>query len=127
MKRTPFRRQRRSKAEVQAGTIAGKPWPASWMSEADWQETVEEVFHHHGWVSWHDNTPQRNKAGFLDLMLLKDRAIFVELKARDKNGRPPSLRPGQWEMIGAMQKAGLDVRVWTWPDSEEEMWKEAQT
>ncbi len=124
MKRTPFRRKRRTKAEVQAGTIAGKPWPAAWMSEADWQKTVEDRAHFHGWTTWHDNTPQRNKPGFLDLMLLKDRAMFVELKVRDRNGDANTLSAKQWEMVAAMQAAGLEVRVWTWPDEDDECWEE---
>ena len=54
MKSTAIQRQpfgaKKPKALDPDLRIAGKPWPASWMSEKDWQATVEDYAYHFGWT-----------------------------------------------------------------------------
>lgn len=122
MKRTPMRRVKATERTEEGLLIAGKPWPSSWMSEKDWQSTVEDNAHFYGWVTWHCNMPMRSSAGWFDLALLgSGSALFVELKVRDRHGKAGRVSPHQWEYIAAAQKAGLDARVWTWPDDYDEM------
>lgn len=86
-------------------------------SEADWERAVVQVAHLHGWKvagfraavvgkSW--QTPVRHDAkGWPDLVLVRDRVIFVELKT--KTGR---VRPEQTEWIELLEAARQEVYVW---------------
>lgn len=48
------------------------------MTEHDkFQATVEQLAGWHGWVSWHDFDPRRNKAGWPDLFLCRPPQIIV--------------------------------------------------
>lgn len=55
-------------------------------SEKELQEMVEAVAEANGWLVYHDVDSRRNRAGFPDLVMVKDGdALFVELKT--KKGR----------------------------------------
>lgn len=78
------------------------------MTEAQWQAQVLWVANFCGWWCWHDNDSRRNRAGFLDLLLIRGgRLIWVELKTN--RGR---LRSAQRDMIARLREAGQDVRLW---------------
>jgi hypothetical protein len=94
------------------------------VSEADWERTLVALAAMNGWKvagfraaqigkSW--QTPVRHDAkGWPDLVLVRDRVIFVELKT-DK-GR---VRPEQKDWIDLLQSAGQEVYVWRPSDWDE--------
>ena len=132
MTRTPFRRKPAVTHTEQGLVIAGKPWPASWLPEepnrkvheTSWRETVEQRAHAFGWEKqWHCRLTQQSAAGWFDEVFLRPgKALFVELKVRDRKGKANGTSKWQDEYIYAAIRAGLDVRVWTWPDDDEECW-----
>lgn len=80
---------------------------AAHVREADFQEQVVQLAELLGWVCWHDNDPRRNAAGFPDLVLVRDRVIFAELKTQ--RGR---LTGAQRVFLARLADAGAEVHVW---------------
>ena len=88
------------------------------MTEAELQASVVECARLFGWRVAHFRpartahgwrTPvAADGAGFPDLVLVRDRVVFRELKAAD--GR---LRPEQATWLDALRVAGADAAVWT--------------
>lgn len=92
------------------------------ISEADWSKTVIDLARTLGWLCLHihdsrkevvgrDGTRQlvgdRDAAGLLDWLLIRDRVIFLELKT--SKGR---LRPAQTEVFEALLDAGAEAYIW---------------
>lgn len=104
------------------------------LTEAQWQETVCELAELLGWSWAHAERvtvirPRRNGPpvtytetplkgplgrGFPDLILARDRVIFVELKADD--GR---MSPDQQRIRDLLRDAGAEWYVWTPRDLDE--------
>lgn len=96
------------------------------MTEADLQRAVVELARLTGWRVAHFR-PARTEhgwrtpvaadgAGFPDLVLARDRLLFVELKA--DRGR---LTDDQQVWLDRLEHAGADARVWRpadWPEIE---------
>lgn len=94
------------------------------VSEAQWEKTLVALAHLNGWrvsgfrtaqvgKSW--QTPVRHDAkGWPDLVLVRDRVIFVELKTN--KGR---ISDAQDEWIMALETAGQEVYVWRPSDWDE--------
>jgi VRR-NUC domain len=58
----------------------------------------------------------KDAAGFPDIVAVRERVIFIELKAA--RGR---IRPAQLEWLGALEEAGAEVYCWRpadWPEIE---------
>ena len=89
------------------GELPGMAAAAPKMSEAEWQDVVEQFARLHGWWVWHDNDPRRNREGFPDLVLIRERVVWAELKS--DTGK---LRPGQQAMIARLSAAAAEVHVW---------------
>lgn len=107
----------------------GRDWPVHWMSEKAFQAHVEDVAAQNGWKTSHAHLPYFDTAGIPDLSMVcivpgRERALFAELKVRSKKGTfiPPKGAQADW--IGWMRRAGLDVRVWVWPDDDDEIFVE---
>lgn len=107
----------------------GREWPAFWMAEKSFQSHVESVAAEYGWKTSHAHLPYFDTAGIPDLTMVcirpgRERALFVELKVRDRKGVfvPPKGAQADW--IGWMRRAGLDVRVWLWPDDDDAIHEE---
>lgn len=87
------------------------------MTEADWQRQVIDLAHLCGWRVAHFRpartahgwaTPvTADGAGFPDLVLIRDRVIFAELKS--DRGR---LSDVQRRWIAGLTDAGAEVHVW---------------
>ena len=78
------------------------------MTENEFQYEVEKLARRYGWKSYHAprSWGPRTK-GFPDLILVRDRVLFRELKS--ENG---DLSQSQEECIKLLRKAGSDAKVW---------------
>lgn len=85
------------------------------ITETEFQSQVIGLAEAHGWRVVHLNDSRGQKAvGWPDLVLIKDRLLFRELK---RTGRRPTLV--QQMMLDALTAAGADCAVWTpadWPE-----------
>lgn len=82
---------------------------AAWadMTERDWQAEVVKLAQLLGWKkAYHTYDSRRSHSGFPDLVLVRDRVVFVELKST--SGK---LSPAQAEWILALGKANAEVYV----------------
>lgn len=98
-------RHRRGKSLVQgdvvdAGTLRAR------QSEATWQKQVEQLAAEYGWICWHDHDSRRNDAGFPDLLLIRERVVFIECKT--ETGR---LSQAQSAFLAGLRAAGQEVYV----------------
>ena len=97
--------------------------------ERDFQVVVLELAARRGWTRAHFRPARTEKGwrtpvaadgkGFPDLVLVRDRVLFRELK-RDHE----KVRPEQEMWLGALLNAGADARVWRpkmWREIEEQL------
>ena len=92
------------------------------IAEADFQQAVKELAELNGWkyVHFHDSrrgvpdgrgghklVGDKDARGWPDVVLIRERALFRELKADGKQ-----LTQSQADMIKRMTLAGLDADVW---------------
>lgn len=83
--------------------------PRYFSSEREFQTWVESRAAERGWIAFHDHDSRRNAAGFPDLLLIRERVVWLELKyGRGK------VRPKQQAFIDALRAAGQEVHV-AWP------------
>lgn len=83
------------------------------MSEKEWQRLVVEYAEANNWTVWHDADARRNDSGFPDLVLIRERVVWVELKRVGK--RPTKVQA--W-FHAVLADAGQEIYVWTpseWP------------
>jgi hypothetical protein len=86
------------------------------MSEAEWQRTVTELATTLEFEWYHTHDSRRSPAGFPDLVLVRERVIFTELKT--EHGR---LTNSQSDWIHRLHVAGAEAYVWRpsdWPEVE---------
>lgn len=76
------------------------------QSEALLQAHLEQFAALHGWVCWHDWDSRRNAAGLPDLLLIRERVVWIEVKSA--KGR---MRTAQIRFIEALRDAGQEVYV----------------
>jgi hypothetical protein len=83
--------------------------PAVRYSEKMWQQSVIDLAHMLGWISYHTHDSRRSNPGFPDLVLLRPpRIIYAELKV-GKN--KTSKAQDRWlDMLAACP--GNEVAVW---------------
>lgn len=87
------------------------------ITEADWQTTVIDLAHALGWRVAHFRPARTNQGwrtpvaadgkGFPDLVLTRDRVIFVELKSQ--TGR---LSHEQMVWLEQLDQAGAEIHIW---------------
>ena len=97
------------------------PWgekaKARYNAEAEQSRTFEEWLQLHRWQWFHVNLPMRSRAGFPDYMIMRERLVFVELKARNPiNGRIGKLSAEQIAFHDCLRQAGAEVHVFYLPD-----------
>lgn len=107
----------------------GRAWPAHWMSEKDFQSHCESVGAGHGWKTSHAHLPYFDTAGIPDLTAVcivkgRERAIFRELKVRNRKGYYEEPKGAQSDWLAWMANAGLNVGVWVWPDDDDAIFAE---
>lgn len=91
-------------------TPFGEAKRAAYQAEKAFQNQVEELAGYLGWYAWHINLPQRSKAGFPDCLLLRERAVWIELKVHRKGGRG-KVMPEQQAFHEMLRLAGQEVYV----------------
>ena len=64
-----------------------------------------------GWRVYHTFDSRKSQAGFPDLVLVRDRVIYAEVK---RGGQKP--RQSQVDWLNALSRAGAEVYVWTEED-----------
>lgn len=77
------------------------------VSEKDWQTSVIEIAGVGGWRHYHTHDSRRSAKGFPDLVLVRERVIYAELKSQV--GR---LREDQGPWLEALAAAGQEVYLW---------------
>ncbi len=86
------------------------------MQEKEFQKSVVDLATFTGWLVYHNPDSRRSTAGFPDLVLLKDRLLFRELKTT--TGR---VSEAQKYWLTALTWVGQDAKVWRpadWPEIE---------
>ena len=83
------------------------------LTEKQWSEQVLDMCRLGGWKYYHTYDSRRSVHGFPDLVLVRERVIFVELKS--PNGK---LTGYQGEWISRLRQAGADAQVWRPEDYE---------
>jgi hypothetical protein len=78
------------------------------LTERELQNAVIELAGYLGWRTYHTHDSRRSNPGFPDLVLVRDRLIFAELKSA--KGR---LSPAQQFWLADLEHdAGQEVYVW---------------
>ena len=76
-------------------------------SEKEFDASVRQLAQMLGWRRYHTYDSRRSEPGFPDLVLVRDRIIFAELKS--EKGKVTA-RQEAW--IAALRTAGAEVYVW---------------
>ena len=77
------------------------------ITEQAFQSHLVKYAKNRGWQVYHTYNSKRCEPGFPDLVLVRNRVLYRELKS--ENGR---LTKAQKEWIGFLKNAGADVSVW---------------
>ncbi len=89
----------------------------NYQAEKKQGKVFEDWLDLHGWDWWHDNTSMRSKAGLPDYLLLRERQVWVELKARSPiTNKIGKLSPEQRVFHEKLLRAGAELYVWWLPD-----------
>ena len=80
------------------------------MREEEFQQQIIDLAHLYGWLVYHTRDSRRSTPGFPDLVLVRDRVLFREVKMA--GGR---LSDAQLDWKRRLESAGADFGVW-WPD-----------
>lgn len=78
------------------------------------QETIVELAQVFGWRVYHTFDSRRSTGGFPDLVLVRDRVVYAEIK---RVGEHP--RADQLDWLNALARTGAEVYVWTIEDLDE--------
>lgn len=93
--------------EVRDGlTRTANPVMARAMSESDLLSNVTTLARRMGLLVHHETDSRKSPRGFLDLVVVGKRVVFIELKT--ETGR---LRPEQETWLTRLTRAGQDARV----------------
>lgn len=77
------------------------------MSEKQFQEHVVALAHRLGWLVYHTFDSRRSAPGFPDLVLVRERTLFRELKSATG-----VVSPQQKVWLQALRSGGSDAAVW---------------
>lgn len=77
------------------------------MTERQFQSQIIMVAKQNGWTVYHTYDSRRSAPGFPDLVLVRDRVLFRELKT--DTGRVSKAQKS-WENI--LTAAGADFKIW---------------
>lgn len=89
--------------------------PIEMLTEKQWQKQVVELARTLGWTVYHTFDSRRSQPGFPDLVLVRDRVIYVELKR--EQGKLTDAQAG-W--LDRLNRAGAETYCWRphdWEDA----------
>lgn len=84
------------------------------LTEKQWQRQLTDLARVLGWRTYHTFLSRWSDSGFPDLVLVRDRVIFIECKR--SNGQPTA---AQAEWLEALAEAGAETYLWTPADFDE--------
>lgn len=84
------------------------------LLEKQIQSAILDIARVLGWRVYHTFDSRKSQAGFPDLVLVRDRVIYAEVK---RAGQKP--RQSQVDWLNALSRAGAEVYVWTEDDYDE--------
>lgn len=82
------------------------PGPSLDCSEKEFQAAVIALAKERGWIVYHSTISKRSEPGWFDLCLIRERALFWELKTETG-----TLTKAQATWLAAALRAGLDAAV----------------
>lgn len=88
-------------------------------SEKAFQADVVKLAKRNGWYCYHVRFSQQSRQGWPDLVLWRERVVFVELKTLTG-----TTTPEQEEVLAGLTAAGAEVYLWRpsdWPTIEEKL------
>lgn len=77
------------------------------MTEKEFMRQVIDIATIHGWMHYHTHDSRRSTPGFPDLVLVRERIIFAELKT---DAGKATAAQTQW--LDAIALAGGDAYLW---------------
>lgn len=92
-----------------------KAFPAR-ETEAAWQRKLTAMARLLGWMTYHTYDSRRSDEGFPDLVLVRERVIFAELKTDAKSSKPSNM---QIAWAQGLTTAGAEVYLWRPKDWEQ--------
>lgn len=78
------------------------------LSEAQWQEQLVAIARAAGWLVYHPHDSRHSESGYPDLTLVRERVVFVEVKAPAPKG---ALSYEQAVWLDRMLKAHAEVYI----------------
>ena len=84
-----------------------RPTPFDGWTEAQFQAHIVRVARELGWEVYHSYSSRRSEPGFPDLVLVKERTLFREIKT--EKGR---LTAAQIRWLNKLTQSGEDAEVW---------------
>lgn len=84
------------------------------IRERDWQRTVVATARQLGWMTYHTHDSRRSDPGFPDLVMVRERVVFAELKTL--TGK---VSEEQLAWLGKLEAAGVEVYLWRPSDERE--------
>lgn len=77
------------------------------ITEKEWQAQIVALARTLGWNgAYHTYDSRRSASGFPDLVLVRERVVYIELKSE-----PGKLSPAQKQWIGWLLEAGAEVYI----------------
>ena len=83
-----------------------EPWWDRW-TEAHFQSEIIKLARELGWEVYHTYNSRKSRPGFSDLVMVRERVLFRELKTQKGRVSPPQAR---W--LRHLREAGADAQVW---------------
>lgn len=77
------------------------------MTEKQLQQAIVDCARLLGWLVFHPYDSRKSEPGFPDLVMVRDRVVYAELKRAGG-----STTPAQQKWIHALREAGEEVHVW---------------
>jgi hypothetical protein len=90
------------------------PIPIQMLTEKAWQRQLVDLARQLGWTVYHTYDSRRSQPGFPDLVLVRDRVLYVELKR--EQGKLTDAQAGWLDKLIA---AGAEAYCWRPRDLEE--------
>lgn len=76
------------------------------LSEAQFQAMVVQLARLRGWAHYHTHDSRRSAAGFPDLVLVRERVVFMELKSEKG-----AVKPEQRLWLARLLEAGAEAHL----------------